>query len=65
VLPKDGPTADRHLGLWCGCPLLECCHNEDQFEHRGRHIDLGSPRSGYLLPWTDDEYAEDQRAGLV
>jgi hypothetical protein len=22
----------RHLGMWCGCLLLECCHNEDDDE---------------------------------
>jgi hypothetical protein len=38
--------------------LLDCCHHElpddgFQFLHRrsGRHIDSGSPQSGYLLPW--------------
>lgn len=55
-LPKDLPRIDRHVGLWCGCPLLDCCHNEDQYPHRGgRHIDSGSPESGYLYPWPPED----------
>jgi hypothetical protein len=55
---------DRHLGMWCCCPLIECCHNEDT-DQGGRwrvgtdplacgygvHAHSGSPVSGYTQPW--------------
>jgi hypothetical protein len=49
-------TVERRTGMWCGCLLLDCCHNEidgtwwNHGEH-GRHVDSGSPASGYLYPW--------------
>ena len=57
-------NVDRHLGLRCGCPLIECCHNEDtdqgdrwRVSHDdggcslGTHAHSGSPVSGYTQPW--------------
>ncbi len=54
----------RHIGLWCGCPLIECCHNEDTGEGErwrvvrdplccgyGAHVHSGSPVSGFTQPW--------------
>ena len=42
----------------CSCLLLDCCHNEQPedgfaFDHQrlGRHVDWGSPQSGYLYLW--------------
>jgi hypothetical protein len=51
--PRESQSVDRRLGLWCSCPLLDCCHNEDQEPcgSWGRHVHSGSPASGYLLPW--------------
>lgn len=56
--PDRSQVVDRHAGMWCGCMLLDCCHNEmpeDNCEFRrctwGRHVDSGSPQSGYLWPW--------------
>jgi hypothetical protein len=61
-MPDQSQKLDRHLDMWCGCPLLDCCHNEfpeDGFTFRlcskGRHYDSGSPASGYLLPWAPDD----------
>jgi hypothetical protein len=61
---RDQAGVDRHLGLWCGCPLIECCHNEDTDEgDRWRltaddlgcgirvHAHSGSPVSGGTQPW--------------
>jgi hypothetical protein len=55
---------DRHLNLWCCCPLIECCHNEDTDRgnrwrvivaeagcRSGPHAHSGSPASGYTQPW--------------
>ena len=57
--PDRSQILDRHLGITCFCPLLDCCHNElpeDGFafaggHHTGHHADSGSPQSGYLYPW--------------
>jgi hypothetical protein len=59
---------DRHLNLWCGCPLIECCHNEDTDQGNrwrvvtagdgcgnGPHAHSGSPASGYTRPWEPDD----------
>jgi hypothetical protein len=58
---------DRRLGIWCHCSLLDCCHNEgiDRFNcgssrHDG-HAHSGNPASGYLHPWTQEEYDTQQR----
>jgi hypothetical protein len=54
--PGESQSVDRHLGLWCGCPLIECCHNEDHEPCRqGRHFHSGSPASGYAHPWEPDD----------
>lgn len=57
------PGVDRRLGQWCGCSLIECCHNEDTDEGdrwrvpggspscRGAHHHGGSPVSGHTQPW--------------
>lgn len=55
---------DRHLGMICLCPLIECCHCEDTDEGdryrvtpdrnvcgTGVHAHSGSPVSGYTQPW--------------
>lgn len=50
--PCESQVVDRHLGLWCGCALLDCCHNEDHGPcMRGRHSHSGSPASGFVHPW--------------
>lgn len=50
--PRESQKVDRHAGMWCGCSLLECCHNEDSGPCvPGRHVHSGSPQSGYLHPW--------------
>lgn len=58
-----GYPVDRHIGLRCGCPLLDCCHNEGMPScgARGHHVDSGSPPSGYLYPWTQAGYEAEQR----
>lgn len=60
---RDRLGIDRYLGLWCGCSLIECCHNEDTDQGdrwridygpqacSGRHHHSGSPLSGYTQPW--------------
>lgn len=36
---------DRHLGMICLCPLIECCHNEPTDEgDRHRYPDLTGAR---------------------
>ena len=60
------PAVDRHLGMYCCCPLLDCCHNERDGEpfgcgRRGGHVESGNPATGYLWPWTDEEYDAQQR----
>lgn len=60
------PAADRHLGMYCCCGLLDCCHDEngDAFNcGRGRtvHVHSGNPATGYLYPWTQEEYDAQQR----
>lgn len=57
---------DRRLGMYCSCPLLDCCHNERDGEsfgcgRRGGHAESGNPATGYLWPWTDEEYNAQQR----
>jgi len=67
---SSAQTADRHAGMWCGCLLLDCCHNEidgTRWDHGGlrRHVDSGSPASGYLYPWEpDDESWRDETFGF-
>jgi hypothetical protein len=67
-LPDRSQQLDRHAGMWCGCPLLDCCHSEMPgdgyaFTHHGTgsHIDSGSPQSGYLHPWEpgDESWRDD------
>jgi hypothetical protein len=50
--------AARHLGMFCMCSLIDCCHHEmpeDNYAFRhssnGVHVDSGSPASGYRYPW--------------
>ena len=57
---------DRHLGMLCCCSLLDCCHDENgQPFNCGHvhkvHVHSGSPRSGWLYPWTQEEYDADKR----
>jgi hypothetical protein len=61
--PGESQAVDRHLGMWCGCPLLDCCHNEDQppCSTYGRHVESGSPASGYLYRWTPEQWDAEQR----
>jgi len=51
--PRESQAVDRHLGMWCGCRLLDCCHNEDQdpCPDQGRHAHSGNPATGYMHPW--------------
>lgn len=50
--PGDSQEVDRHLGLWCGCFLIDCCHNEDQppCSASGPHHHSGTFASGFLYP---------------
>ena len=34
---------DRHLGMWCGCSLLDCCHDEN-----GRTFNCGRSRDRHV-----------------
>jgi hypothetical protein len=58
---------NRHLGMYCCCPLLDCCHNEQDGEtwncgHLDSvHVHSGSPASGYLWPWAGEEYGAWRR----
>lgn len=65
---RDTAGIDRHLGLWCPCPLIECCHNEDTDQgdrwrvsagalacSTGVHAHSGSPASGYTQPWEPED----------
>jgi hypothetical protein len=61
------PDVSRRLGIWCHCALLGCCHNEDadrfncgNSQHDG-HAHSGNPATGYLYPWTQEEYDAQQR----
>ena len=51
--------------MWCACALLDCCHNEQDGEpfgcERGSHAHSGNPATGYLYPWTREEYDAQQR----
>jgi hypothetical protein len=57
--PGESQEVERRAGMWCGCPLLDCCHNEDYpagFNCGNGvtwdgHVHSGSPQSGYLYPW--------------
>jgi hypothetical protein len=55
--PGQSQKVARHLGMFCGCPLIDCGHNEDRadFESgsqdRDRTMWSGAPESGYLYPW--------------
>ena len=51
--PGESQVVARRVGLWCGCPLLDCCHNEDYGPCRdtGVHVHSGSPASGHVYPW--------------
>lgn len=58
--PTQSQEADRHLGMWCGCLLLDCSHNELpgvdwNLGQHGRQIESGSPRSNGLYPYEPDE----------
>ena len=60
-----GYPVDRHIGLYCGCFLIECCHNEDTDQggrwrvsaadhdcRTGRgHHHSGNPATGFVHPW--------------
>jgi hypothetical protein len=71
--PDRSQQVDRHVGMWCGCALLDCCHHEwpeygTTFRtcSSGRHVDSGSPQSGYLYPWAPgDESWRDTDLGPV
>jgi hypothetical protein len=57
---------DRHLGMLCCCGLLDCCHNENGRPFncgliREVHVHSGSPQSGWLYPWSPEEYDAWQR----
>lgn len=58
---------DRHLGLVCMCALLDCCHDEQEDKpfscgrQHDRHVHSGNPATGYLYPWTQEEYDAQQR----
>lgn len=71
---------DRHLGLVCLCPLIDCCHNEDTDEGdrwrcmpddfacgTGMHAHSGSPVSGYTQPWEpgDDSWRGDAQLAAL
>lgn len=63
---RDRTGVDRHLNVYCSCPLLDCCHNERDGEpfgcgQRGGHAESGNPATGYLYPWTQQEYDAQQR----
>jgi len=54
--PDRSQELDRHVGMWCGCLLLDCCHSEivgTIWNHgsAGPCCDSGTPASGYLYPW--------------
>jgi len=51
--PAESQLVDRHTGMWCGCMLLDCCHNEQVpfCTTYGRHFHSGNPATGYLYPW--------------
>ena len=69
--PRPGPgesqVVDRHLGMRCFCPLLDCCHNEDQepCASYGTHVHSGSPASGYLYPWEPGDESWRDSTGAV
>jgi hypothetical protein len=54
--------------MYCCCALLDCCHDEaghwDAFNcGRGRtvHVHSGNPATGWLYPWTQEEYDAQRR----
>lgn len=55
--PFTSQAVRRHLGMYCGCDLIECIHNEDDpwFADGRRDNDRGhwsgSPASNYRYPW--------------
>jgi uncharacterized protein YuzE len=69
---------DRHLGLLCLCPLIDCCHCEDTDEGdrwrltpdvlgcgSGIHVHSGSPVSGYTQPWEPGDEFPSPRIALM
>lgn len=77
---RDATGVDRHLGLLCLCPLIECCHNEDTDQgdrwrvpadrnicSPGVHAHSGSPVSGYTQPWEpgDDSWRGDSQLAAL
>ena len=54
-------AVERHLGMWCGCTLLNCCHDESGRAFNcgsgwDRHVHSGNPWTGYLYPWSPAEW---------
>jgi hypothetical protein len=67
--PAESQTVDRHAGMWCGCLLLDCSHNELpgviwNLGQYGRHVEWGSPASGYLYPWEPDDESWREYGGI-
>lgn len=67
--PGESQVVDRHAGMWCGCRLLDCCHNElpETVWNHGSHgpcLDSGSPASGYLYPWEPGDDSWREYAGI-
>ena len=67
--PTQSQAVERHAGMWCGCPLLDCSHNElagmrwNGGQH-GRHVESGSPQSGYLYPWEPGDESWREHGGI-
>jgi hypothetical protein len=68
--PRESQVVDRRLGMWCSCPLIDCCHNEDQDpcpSGSRPHVHSGSPVSGYTRPWEpgDDSWKDPAPVDVV
>lgn len=64
---RDATGVDRHLGLWCGCYLIDCCHNEDQppCPSTGAHHHSGTFASGFLYPGEMTELDRDPVVSIM
>lgn len=63
--PCESQAVDRRLGITCMCPLIDCCHNEDQDPCGSSprpHVHSGSPVSGYTQPWEPGDESWRARA---
>lgn len=55
--PGESQHVRRHIGMYCGCSLIDCLHNESDHRFESGAADRervhysGSPQSGYLYPW--------------